>query len=267
MVMPQPICSVASALQFADLAALYRDARTGGDFFEFVPAGNGRLVLVLLDIAGKRDETMNIAASVQRSLRSAVPVMFNTLDKNEADAISELTHQLNSGILEAAGGVRCTAGFIGCYSEEFGVLTYVNAGHVPALLRHGEEISVLESSGVPLGLFSHITYDAQVRVVPEGAALLLASRGVLEVKAGSEEYGLDRLKSSLLDANINGSANELCTQILRGLSVFMERGMRRGIFGFINSSANGDRDSLAQNDLTTVALIRSRVKAGAAAAR
>jgi serine phosphatase RsbU (regulator of sigma subunit) len=199
-------------------------------------------------------------------LRSNVPILFGTADLNEADATTDLVHMLNARILSAAGGVRCAAGFVGCYNESLGIVSYINAGHVPALVRENGSISVLEASGLPLGLFSHATHDAQVCVIGEGGALLLASRGLLEVKAGGEEFGLDRLKTSLQNAT-NGDARELCSCVLRNVSEFVEQNKRRRFLGLIGPQANVEGDSLGENDITTVALIRSQAKASAVAAR
>ncbi len=257
----QPAPSHPPKLQSSDLAALYRAARVGGDFFEFVPAGEGRMVFVLLDIAGRRDQALDIAAQVQETLRNSVPRMFTEADINEADAVTELVHLLNAKILAAAGGVRCAAGFVGCYNEGLGIVAYVNAGHVPALLREDGNIQVLEASGLPLGLFSHATHDAQMCVIPEGGALLLASRGLLEVKAGGEEYGLEHLRASLKSAPSNGDARELCSSILRSVSEFVEQNKRRRFLGLIGPQATVEGDSLGENDITTVALIRKHAQA------
>jgi serine phosphatase RsbU (regulator of sigma subunit) len=251
----------------ADLAALYRGTRVGGDFFEFVKVGNDRLIFVLLDIAGRRDQAMNIATSLQEMLRRTVPEMFSASDLNEADAITELVLQLNAAILTTAGGVRCASAFVGCYNEPMGILAYINAGHVPALVRENATISALEASGLPLGLFSHVMHDAQMCVIPENGALLIASRGLLEVRAGGEEYGLERLKSILRTTTTNGDARELCASVLRSVSEFVEQKKRRRFLGLIGPNDNGDRNSLGQNDITTVALIRSHAKTKVASAR
>src|SRR4051812_25487654 len=191
----KPAPSLPPQLPSSDLAALYRAARVGGDFFEFVQVGPDRLVFVLLDIAGRRDQALHIAAAVQEELRAMAPKMFAQSDLNESDAVTDLVLHLNQTILGAANGVRCAPGFVGCYNESLGIVSYINAGFVPALVRDNGTISVLEASGLPLGLFSHATHDCQLCVLPEGSALLLASRGLLEVKAGSEEYGIERLKT------------------------------------------------------------------------
>ena len=248
----------------SDLAALYRAARVGGDFFEFVQVGDNRLIFALIDIAGRRDQALHIAASVQEGLRKLAPMMFDKSDMNEADAVTELVLQINNIILAAANGVRCSPGFVGCYNESIGIISYINAGHLAALVRDNSGVATLEASGLPLGLFSHATHDCQVCVLPEGGALLLASRGLLEVRGGSEEYGLDRLKQNLREAN-STSAHELCAAVLRNVSEFVEQQKRRRFLGLIGVNPTVEGDSLGENDITAVALVRAAARSGAAA--
>jgi serine phosphatase RsbU (regulator of sigma subunit) len=260
----KPVPTAAPSLPGSDLAALYRAARVGGDFFDFVQVGDDRLVFVLIDIAGRRDQAMNIAAAVQETLHAQSPELFGAPDLNEADAVTDLVLAVNHTILQAAGGVRCAPGIVGCYNESVGIVSYINAGSVPALLRLDGDISVLESSGLPLGLFSHATHDAQICVLPEGASLLLTSRGLLEVKAGGEEYGIERLKESLQKAN-DGSARELCSDVLKAVGDFIEHNKRRRFLGFgASAPTNGEPEALGENDVTALALLRRAVRVGTA---
>ena len=261
----QPAPSLPPKMQCSELAAQYRAARVGGDFFEFVQVEHDRMVLALLDIAGRREEALHIAAAVQDTMRSKVPDLFSSPDLNETDAVTDLVLSLNQTILEAAGGVRCAPGFVACYNETIGIISYVNAGSVPALMRSDGSISVLEAAGLPLGLFSHATHDAQICVLGEGASLLLASRGLLEVRAGGEEYGLERLKEGFQQAD-DSDANALCSSVLKHVSEFVEQNKRRRFFG--RTGHNGaDGDSLGDNDVTTVALLRSAARASAVSAK
>jgi serine phosphatase RsbU (regulator of sigma subunit) len=259
----KPAPCVPPHLATSDLAALYRAARVGGDFFEFVQVGNDRLIFILLDIAGRRDQALHIAAAVQDTLRSLALEFFTATDLNECDAVTELSLRLNQTIIAAAGGVRCAPGFVGCYNESLSMLTYINAGSVPALVKDEKGISVLEASGLPLGLFSHGTHDAQICVLPLGSALLLASRGLLEVRAGGEEYGFARLRDSFEQVAVE-NANQLCAAVLRNVSEFVEQNRRRRFLGLVGVQ-QGEKDSLGENDITTVALVRSAARSGAVA--
>jgi serine phosphatase RsbU (regulator of sigma subunit) len=252
------------SLQRSDLAAAYRGPRVGGDFFESVQASHDRMVFVLLDIAGSRGPALDIAAAVQDGLRKLVPDMFSDADLNETDAVTELVLQLNNIILEAAQGVRCSPGFVACYNEVLGMLSYINAGYIPALLLHDGKIDVLGASGLPLGLFSHATHECQVSVLSDDSRLLLASRGLLEVRARGEEFGLDRLKQTF-QRLAHKNARDTCAGVLKDVEHFVEQQQQRRFFRLWDFHPKAEGDALGANDITTVVLVRAAARARAAA--
>ena len=229
------------------IAMQYRGARMGGDFFDFIEAEPSRLIFLMMDIAGKRDEAMHIAAAVQDKFRETVPDLFTGADVNEAQAAADLNIVINRTILEVAEGVRCAPAFLASFDEGLGTLTYVNSGHTSALLRDTEGTTELKANGVPLGLFSHAVTDAQLCVLQPGSTLLLASKGLIESKkAFHKEYGFKRLAGVVRDAKFVTAA-ELCAQVLGDVESYIQ---------------NADPD----NDVTTVALMRAAAGRSAVAA-
>jgi len=253
---PSPI----PELKKAQVAARYHEARLGGDFFEFLPIAGGRLILLLLDIAGKRDSAMDIAAAVQDVLRPRAQELLNDPAVNENNAVTELLLELNRTVLAAAGGVHCAPAFLACYDEELGMLVYVNAGHVPALIKDSTGISPLPATGLPLGLFSHALHEAQNCVLEPGATLLLASRGVFETRGSHprEEFGLKRVQQSLAETNHNG-ALEVCTGVLSAVRAFAESAPKMHFPGLHRNGKAEEHDPLdsAPNDATVLALVRT----------
>lgn len=247
---PRPSCI--PNLATINTGAAYRSARVGGDFFEFVEAGANRLVFAMFDIAGKRDSALHIAASVQDVLRERSPELVGE-SSNINEGLSELTLALNRAIQHAAQGVHNAPAFLGCYDDEFGTLSYINAGHVPAIVSDQDGVAELESGGLPLGLFSHVVHDPKVLVLVPGAALVLISKGVLEARSGGKEFGLERVKLAITSQRFR-SAEELCAQILHSVDDFSKApsywGPQLGLSGF------GAHDV---NDMTAVALMRPAV--------
>jgi sigma-B regulation protein RsbU (phosphoserine phosphatase) len=268
----QPKPSPIPHLPGVRLAALYRKARVGGDFFEFAVFGE-RLILLLLDIAGERAGALEVAAVVQESFRQRLPELFGAANVNEAEGLIELAHDLNRSLMGAAGGVRCTPGFLACYSDPLGTLWYLNAGHTPGLIRDKSGVQRLEASGLPLGLFSHATHDAQIYVLPPGGALALVSRGLVEARAGKREFGIEGVERAL-EAGSPESAQELCAGVLESVRKFEESspaGLFRdgrfrlppGLLGFGQrqpanpSSEEPEEEAIGENDLTVIALVRN----------
>ena len=215
----QPAPPLLPTLPAVGIAALYRGARLGGDFYDFAVTQSGRLVFLLLDIAGKRGEALDIAASVQERFRERAPELFRGEDMNQSDAMSELGVIINRTILKTAEGVRHAPGFLACYDPKPGTLTYLNAGHTPALLKDGEGVTELPANGIPFGLFSHASYDAGFAAMRPGAALLLVSKGLVESRRRSKEFGLKRVLE-VLQAGEFHDAGELCAAVLAAVETF-----------------------------------------------
>ncbi|MGZ4817910.1 MAG: PP2C family protein-serine/threonine phosphatase [Terriglobales bacterium] len=238
------------------VGALYRGARIGGDFYDFIQVGSSRLLVLLLDIAGKRAEALHIAAAVQDVFHGSADIFYND-EVNEPVAITSVLLDINRGIMEAAGGVRCAPAFLGCYNEVLGTCCYINAGHTPALLKHDGQVDTLEASGLPLGLFSHATHDAQICALPHSAALVMVSRGLVEAKAHKEEFGMERVKQALKEAS-GHDAQQLCHHVLDSLREFLEAQKKNRLFDR-GSQQIAETDPLGDNDTTAIALVRSAV--------
>jgi serine phosphatase RsbU (regulator of sigma subunit) len=231
-----PLHSDVPALRHAEIAAIYHGQRVAGDFYEFVRVGRSRVLFGLFDIAGRREGTRDILIAAQSTFRTLAPELFTGEDFNEPAAMIELSQELNRTILRRAGVRSCPA-FIGCYNEDLGTVCYANAGHTPALVRDHTGITLLEATGLPLGLFSHTTRSASTCALVSGAVLLVVSRGIVEAEREGEEFGLEGARRSLQEEAVL-SAREICLAILRAAQQFM-------------------RTAPTHNDVTALALVRA----------
>lgn len=233
----EPVQAAVPELHQAELAAAYYGERQGGDHYDFVRVGPTRVLFGLLDIAGRIEENGNIVSVAQQTFRTRSPELFSAVDVNEADAMAELCLELNRAIMSAEGGIRSCPAFAGCYNEDLGTICYFNAGHTPGLLRDATGVAELPATGLPLGLFSHATCEAPLVALPQGAALLLVSKGLLEGRRRREEFGLDRVKTGLQQA-AGETAKRLCASMIDGVQQFM-------------------RKPPVHNDVTALALVRT----------
>jgi serine phosphatase RsbU (regulator of sigma subunit) len=220
------------------ISALYQGARTGGDFFDVLTVpGTEIIVFLLLDIAGQREEALGIASHAQGVFRRHI--MERGSSPNEADELMHLSFELNRAIIDCAGGAHFCPGFLASYNQELGILFYINAGHTPAIVRDADGVTLLQASGLPLGLFTHATHDAQLLVLDHGGALALVSRGLVESRIGGEEYGIARAAAAV-ERGTFADAHQLCSVILED----------------VKRQAGPDP---SENDRTTMALVRARV--------
>ncbi len=219
----EPIPTVFPIISGAEVAAVFVGKRIAGDFYDSIRVSPQRVLIGLLDVAGRRQDNRGILNAAQKIFRESGPELLAAEDVNEADAMTELTLRINRGLLEIASGVLSCPSFLACYHEQFGTLCYTNAGHTPALVRDTAGITQLESTGLPLGLFSHATSDARIVGLEKGAALLLVSRGVVDCEGrndGSmEEFGLERVKEAFQE-DTKATAQEVCASILSSVAAF-----------------------------------------------
>jgi len=223
----EPIPTVFPSIGGADVAAVFVGNRIAGDFYDSIRVSPQRVLIGLMDVAGRREDNRKILTTAQDIFRESGPELLATEDVNEADAMTELTLRLNRGLIDAAAGVLSCPAFLACYHEKFGTLCYANAGHTPGLLRDGTGMTELTSTGLPLGLFSHATAEARIVGMESRAAVLLVSHGVIacERRSGGSpaEFGLDGVKDVFAAATAR-TAKELCTSVLNSLTGFRNGG-------------------------------------------
>ena len=151
-----------------DLHARYHLDRTGGDFFDAVRVGT-RVAFLLSDIAGRRETTDPIAAATQDAFRAKATELFAAGDANLTEGTEMLVQTINMAIITAASGGICFAPtMLGCYDAQIGVLAYINAGGQTAMLRDSEGTRPLPNASLPLGLTTHMPYEASMQAFEPG---------------------------------------------------------------------------------------------------
>jgi sigma-B regulation protein RsbU (phosphoserine phosphatase) len=174
-----------------DLATAYVPARElGGDFYDLLPFGVGRLAIANGDVSGK-----GTAAALYGSL--AIGILRELVHDREASA-AEMLQLLNGRLLAARLDARFIAMHFAIYDAALRELNVANAGGTyPLLIRNGE-VSEIKITGTPLGLLSEAEFDEVRLALQPGDVVVFASDGIQEaMNKEQEEFGIDRLKSIL----------------------------------------------------------------------
>ncbi len=191
-----------------DLAAAYVPARElGGDFYDFLPYGEGRLGLALGDVSGK-----GTAAALYGSLaigRIREIVVDRACDP--ACMLALLNQRLHTARLDS----RFIAMLFAVYDAASRRLTLSNAGGpYPLLVRDGHVLSI-RLEGVPLGILPDTQYDESSIDLEPGDVVLFASDGIHESQnAEQEEFGLQRLSAVLAGISLEDSARAIAERVL-----------------------------------------------------
>src|SRR5688500_14265709 len=158
-----------------EICGVTRPANTvGGDFYDVLPLPDGRVIITLGDVAGKGSPAALLMALLLAVLR--------TLVDEDLDP-PELMRRLNLQICRHSPASRFITLFFAVYAPSTGALTYVNAGHLPPLLRRRDgTYEHLEGTGVALGMFEGSTYTSAGTLLGAGDALVLFSDGITEAE-------------------------------------------------------------------------------------
>ena len=191
-----------------DLSAVYLPARTlGGDFYDFLPYGKGKLAIALGDVSGK-----GTAAALYGSLAIGT---LRELVVNSARNPASMLQMLNARMHGARLDSRFIAMLFAVYDAVARRLTLGNAGGpYPLLIRDGV-VREIRAQGVPLGLFPGVQYEETTIDLQEGDSVLIASDGILESEnAHEEEFGAARLHALLGGIEAPVTATELAEKII-----------------------------------------------------
>jgi len=162
-----------------------------GDYYDaFYPTAtaeeNGKLMLVIADVAGKSIPAALLMATLQASLHTIA---------GEGAPLADLVVRLNRyACAHSLDGRRFTTAVLGEFDPLTRRLVYVNAGHNPPLLRRANGATEkLEVGGLPLGIQQGAVYDTGALDVKPGDALIFYTDGVVEAfDEKNQEFGNDR---------------------------------------------------------------------------
>ena len=177
------------ALRTLDCAVQYQPAgQVGGDYYDFLPAGEDAVAFVVADVSGKGISAAILMATIQSFFRSRRPEEFSDL--------IELLKTLNSLFLQSSPVEHYATVFLMRYSESDRSLAYVNCGHTPPLLSSRQEAPVeLGPSATVLGMFADWHGSVEHGHLDVGDTLLIFSDGLSEAaNVHQEEFGTERLR-------------------------------------------------------------------------
>ena len=192
------------------VAAFYRPARTvGGDFYDFIPLPDGRVMFVVGDVTDKGIPAALVMASTHALLRGAAPRLVSP------GAVLAHVNDLLCADIPAHMFVTCLALVLDPLS---GKVEFANAGHDVPYVRTGSGVAELRARGMPLGLMPGMEYEEKTFQFQPGDCALLHSDGLAEAHAPDREmFGFPRVADL---AGRGPSGEELIDLCLTELAAF-----------------------------------------------
>ena len=165
----------------------------GGDYVDAILLPDGKMMIVLADVAGKGFASAMISTTFRSSFRAMAGAGL---------PLHEMAARMNN--LHWQEGVearrRYVTAILMCLDPANHTVEAVNCGHNPAfLVGRGERLRI-GASGPPLGMLPNCSYETERFPMHEGSQVLLYTDGLTEVFYEDEEFGEDRLMALLLDS-------------------------------------------------------------------
>jgi serine phosphatase RsbU (regulator of sigma subunit)/anti-sigma regulatory factor (Ser/Thr protein kinase) len=168
------------------LAVYWQPAQAvGGDFYDFLPLPDGRLVLIIADVTDKGVPAALVMATTRAILRGAARRLLSP------GAALERSNELLHPEIPPNMFVTCLYAIL---DPTTGRLEYANAGHDLPYLRHKEDLVEMRATGMPLGLMSGMHYEEKEATLAPGECVLFYSDGLVEAHNSQREmFGFPRL--------------------------------------------------------------------------
>jgi serine phosphatase RsbU (regulator of sigma subunit) len=186
----------------------------GGDYYDFIPRADGRMVIALGDVSGKG----TAAALLMSSLHAAIHAQTGS-----HETLVETISAVNKYLAENIPPNRFVTLFYAELDPGSGALSFLNAGHNPPLIVHAAgTVEQLAAGGLPLGIRPNAEYREGRTQLQLGDVLVIYSDGVTEAASPSgEEFGPTRLYE-VVQRNVDASAAGIRDRIESALTKFSQ---------------------------------------------
>jgi phosphoserine phosphatase RsbU/P len=180
----------------------------GGDFYDFIPLPDGRLVVVVGDVSGKGIT----AALMMAKMSSNVRFLATTTPEPSA-----LLAKLNEVAMQTESDMFVTVLILVLDPQNHSV-TMANAGHCyPVLFASDGSTRIVEvESGFPIGISDEVEYPEATVTLGPGEALCAFTDGIIEAMSLTQaQYGYEKLCPALAAAE--GEPDQAIEQIRRSI--------------------------------------------------
>ena len=163
-----------------------------GDFFDFIPLGENNLGIAVCDVVGKGVRASLLMSSIRASLRAHASYVYE---------LSDVIAHVNRDLCTDTTTSDFATLFYGVIDTVSGTFTYVNAGHMPALLVRDGKCSELDTSGGIIGLDKESRWVHRSVQIDHGDMLMCYSDGLSDaMNFQDESFGRKRIVTGLLNA-------------------------------------------------------------------
>ena len=196
-----------------DVAVCYEPAMwVGGDYYDIWSLADGRIAFTVADVSGKGLPAAMIMSNLQAALRTTMDFCTE---------LSTVAEHVNQHLCQNLCDDMFVTLFLGLFDPSTNTLSYVNAGHIPPLIKQPSDQAqpLGEVTNLPLGIFKE-AFKMQVDTISPNTSLLVVTDGITEASSPDDElFGMECLVKLMTDTEPH-SAQELVQTVIRGVTDF-----------------------------------------------
>jgi PAS domain S-box-containing protein len=183
------------------------EAEIGGDFYDVFELGDGKVGILIGDVAGKGLAAAIRVAAARYSVRSNA-----YLDPSPARALELANKALCRDQSDSAGMLTA---FFAILDVLTGVLKYANGGHEPPVLCDvGGKCIELTNSGGALGISERFTYEESERRLLAEDTVIMITDGITEARRAHSQIFAKRRVFEFLLQNCGASPDGIAFGLL-----------------------------------------------------
>jgi serine phosphatase RsbU (regulator of sigma subunit)/CHASE2 domain-containing sensor protein len=185
----------------------------GGDYYDVVELGDGKLGLLIADVCGKGISAAMLMSNLQSNFHQLAPTMTST---------SQLVINLNTIASQVFSEGRFVTLLYAILDVANRRMAYCSAGHMPPMVCHSDgSLEQLERGGIPIGPFPEFDWKEHTADLQSGDLVFMYTDGLSEATNPKTEemYDEERIRKYLKE-NHEKSPDELIHDIVRAAQDF-----------------------------------------------
>lgn len=190
-----------------DLYAKMTPAKdVGGDFYDYFFIDDDHLGVVIADVSGK---------SISGSLNMIkAKVLLRNIALNGDYNPAEILYELNNSFIDNNSLEMFVTMWFGIIEISTGKITFVNAGHVDAIISSNDVTDThISKHGIPIGVMRNYKYTNSVIQLNKGDKLFLYTDGIVDLtNKNDEEYGINKLIRTIY-SNKDSNAKDIINAV------------------------------------------------------
>ena len=176
---------------YSVFASMEPAKEVGGDFYDVINLGRGRIGLAIADVSDKGVPAALFMMSSRTLLKGSAIGNYEPGD---------VLKEVNDLLCEGNDAMMFVTLLYAIYDTNTGTLTYANGGHTAPYVRRadGSVIPLPFTGGVAMGVMEDLEYSQDSFQVAPGDTVFFYSDGVSEaMNENGEEFGVDRMADVL----------------------------------------------------------------------